>query len=194
MPAVDLNLQRSVLDIMSRKFGVLSLSEKPTQPLMWAHYAALHEGLLIEFDEKNTLFQGPEFFPVEYLTDRAIYDPSGQPDGEAVEVFSRRKSTHWAYERERRLIVRLELTKKVVVSKTKTIYLLPIDPILIRSVTLGLRTSATVSQEVTQLLTDAQFAHVKLFKIAAHDTEYKLLRNRIPRAVKSSRNSGGPMI
>ena len=43
MPAVDLDLQRNILDKMSEKFGVLSLSTQPADPLMWAHYAEAHQ-------------------------------------------------------------------------------------------------------------------------------------------------------
>src|SRR6185503_18556761 len=34
---------------LNKHIGVLSLSEKPDHPLMWAHYAENHKGFVIEF-------------------------------------------------------------------------------------------------------------------------------------------------
>ncbi len=41
-------------------FGVLSLSEDPVQPVMWAHYASNSSGFLIGFDTTHEWFQGED--------------------------------------------------------------------------------------------------------------------------------------
>jgi hypothetical protein len=38
------------------KFGIISLSAVPTEPLMWSHYADSHKGFVVGFDSKNPYF------------------------------------------------------------------------------------------------------------------------------------------
>lgn len=41
---------------LGQALGIFSLTEDPTHPLMWSHYASQHYGVVVEFDEKHRWF------------------------------------------------------------------------------------------------------------------------------------------
>src|ERR1035438_8493458 len=43
----------SIYEALNRNVGILSLTEVPDDPVMWAHYADSHRGILVGFDEKH---------------------------------------------------------------------------------------------------------------------------------------------
>jgi hypothetical protein len=57
---VEANYDKSVKEVyrqLDRNFGVLSVSEVPTSPLMWSHYADGGRGFLIEFDPQHLFLE-----------------------------------------------------------------------------------------------------------------------------------------
>ena len=46
--------------------GVFSLSEDPTNMLMWSHYGSNHEGIAIDFEENGKLKNEEYCLPVKY--------------------------------------------------------------------------------------------------------------------------------
>lgn len=89
--------------------GVLCLSEKPDDILMWSHYADGHTGFCLEFDKAGL----KEFWgfcePVEYrnlyLNFKEVVDAA---ISRKVHRFLLSKSEHWQYEKEWRVIVNCE--------------------------------------------------------------------------------------
>ena len=158
-------------------FGVFCLSGDPLQPLMWAHYASSHTGMLIEFDAIDPLFNNRAFLKVEYHADRVVYDASGRPNRDAVEQFARRKSPDWDYEQESRLIIELSLTRTV--PGTPPMFLFPIEAKLIKSVTLGLRSSTALRAGVLVLASAPPLQHIEVFRIEADANAFKLHRKKI---------------
>jgi hypothetical protein len=176
-PQLDTHFQSEVLDTLSRKFGVVCFSADPTDPLMWGHYAASHTGLVIEFDANDALFNNPSFLKVDYLLDRVYYNPSDGANEAAVAAFARRKSPHWSYEQESRLIIDLSLTRKV--AGTPPVFLFSIKPELLKSVTLGLRSSAAIRAEVLALASAPPLQHMDVFQMEADAKEFKLHRKKL---------------
>lgn len=166
-----------VLNILSQQFGVVCLSGDSLQPLMWAHYADSHKGMVIEFDANDPLFRYPAFLQVDYSADRVVYDASGGTSRDVVEQFARRKSPHWSYEQESRLILELAQTRKV--AGTLPMYLLRFEPGLLKSVTLGLRSSSALRAEVEMLTSAPPLQHLEVFQIVADPNEFKLDRKKI---------------
>jgi hypothetical protein len=41
---------------LGQALGIFSVTEDPTQPLMWSHYASQHYGAAVEFDERHPWF------------------------------------------------------------------------------------------------------------------------------------------
>jgi len=47
------NLRDKMYETLSTRVGILSLSKVPDHPLMWAHYAAEHRGMVFVFDSDH---------------------------------------------------------------------------------------------------------------------------------------------
>ena len=73
-PKLDEHLQKEFVDILSAKWGVVSLSDRPLEHKMWALYADAHKGLLVEFDQTNGLFNNPSCVKCEYCDIPVVYD------------------------------------------------------------------------------------------------------------------------
>ena len=176
--AANLDAELEVLGTLSQKFGVICFSANPLQPLMWAHYAFSHKGLVLEFDDTNQVFNHESFLKVDYDAARAEYDPGNPPDRRAVEVFAKRKSLDWRYEQEYRLILDLALARKQMTG-TQVMYLFQIEPNLLKSVTVGLRATDATRNEVLSLAGKPPLGHLEVFQIEVDTHEFKLHRRKI---------------
>lgn len=174
-PQLDADLQNEILETISKKWGIVSLSAEPLNELMWAHYADSHKGIAVEFDETNELFTHPSFLICEYDDNPAVYDPGQGPNHQAVEAFARRKRAAWRYERESRLIVGLALCRKVT-RGSSTLHLFSIEPKVIRSVTFGLRCPTALKDEMLRAIDGPELRHVSAWQIAEESTPGTLKR------------------
>jgi len=86
------------------KIGIYSLSEKNDDLLMWAHYSDAHRGLCLEFEAftEGSLFW--EAFSVTYQEDYPIVNIMRIDKADEFRKALLTKSTHWAYELERRVL------------------------------------------------------------------------------------------
>lgn len=102
----------------NENIGVLSLTEKPDNLLMWAHYARNHRGFAIEFDREHKFFYqqlGPAdelryIRKVQYLDQRPNIRISTFED--ATDIFLT-KSKDWEYEQEWRIMRPLQDANRV---------------------------------------------------------------------------------
>ncbi len=79
--------------------GILSLSAKNDCPVMWAHYASNHSGVVFIFDNtKDELFKNST--DVEYVDERKEISLDNIPG-----IFYK-KANAWAYEEEHRILVK----------------------------------------------------------------------------------------
>lgn len=85
------------------KIGILCLSENPLHILMWSHYSANHTGVCIGFDTGEAPFH--DAVKVAYSTDRPRVTLESSPD-ELLENVFLKKSKHWEYEEEWRIVRR----------------------------------------------------------------------------------------
>jgi hypothetical protein len=171
--------QDNFLPSASKIVGVICFSSEATQPLMWAHYASAHTGLMLEFAAGCPLFQGMQLLKVDYPPDRAkpVYDPSKPAETlSQLEQIARRKSIDWKYESEYRVIVELRHTHTPDGSK---LHFLPIDPSWILSVNFGLRCPVSLRTEVTCLLTQSGLKHIRLFEMRMHHEKFDLDRHEL---------------
>lgn len=86
------------------KLGVLCLSKQRDDILMWSHYADGHTGFCLEFDKeglKSWNFCGPVRYRKVYPTFKEFVNCPK----ELHRLFLLRKSDHWKYEKEWRVIV-----------------------------------------------------------------------------------------
>lgn len=120
--------QAKSVQTMLNNVGVFSLSEDPLNMLMWSHYGANHEGIVLGFEpEDGTDLANEDFFqPVIYsdeglkvdlsnglMNSVSLYaDKSGKPTLKSfVEIKDPQiqkvlftKTTHWSYEKEWRYL------------------------------------------------------------------------------------------
>jgi hypothetical protein len=97
-----------ILEMEVSKLGVLCLSEKQDDILMWSHYAGKHRGFVLQFD-KSTLelwqYCSPVIYQEQYPTFKEFIGLI--PRLGLHEIFLLRKAKHWEYEREWRVIIDL---------------------------------------------------------------------------------------
>jgi Protein of unknown function (DUF2971) len=101
--SIDLEIWRKDLQSDVDQAGILSLTERRDNLLMWAHYASSHSGVCLEF--AVSIYE--DFFgraqPVVYSEKRPMFNPRGT-ENEWVDTALLRKSADWSYEREWRII------------------------------------------------------------------------------------------
>lgn len=89
-----------------KDIGVLCLTEKPTNKLMWAHYADCHKGVCFGFDSGASIFKNFEKVSYAMVRPNIHYSArSNISDGDLKNVLFT-KSCDWSYEEEWRGIRR----------------------------------------------------------------------------------------
>jgi hypothetical protein len=84
--------------------GIYCLSEKKDDLLMWAHYSQAHRGLCLEFEASTERSLFWEAFRVVYQEAYPIVNMMRIGEAEEFRKALLTKSTHWAYEQERRVL------------------------------------------------------------------------------------------
>src|SRR5690606_39110480 len=138
-PSYELNISISKIfrDVLDKKYGILSLSSKSNNVLMWSHYADKHKGFLIGFNENlwhNEVVDfinktNKDFYKVEYTKIRPQFKNVDSIFKEELldDFFFKilaTKSSQWKYENEYRLIANIENIQPVIENQ-ENIYLLP---------------------------------------------------------------------
>lgn len=174
-------------------FGVLSLTSINDNITMWSHYAANHSGYVIEFDTSDRFFNKKiktddpirhvrEVRYEEKRPDIKIYD-SSMNELEMLDFLAEKilltKSRHWEYEKELRMISNLKETDRVVQSANQCIHLNCFESAAITSIYLGVNVEPLFRDNLTRILQENRYAHVKLFQGSLNPTEYKIEFNEV---------------
>lgn len=99
-----------LVDELSIYYGIICFAKNPDCLLMWSHYAAKHQGVVIGFAPQQLCqTNGPEWLKVSYSLKRPklLFDAEGVRLKENVIRVTSTKAPCWAYENEWRLVVRL---------------------------------------------------------------------------------------
>lgn len=179
----------AALDAINRQFGLLCLTEKPDNLLMWAHYANSHTGLVFEFNEKHSFFNRAEkpkelgrcLHKIAYVKtrpQRILFGPQMDEDdflaGWAKDIFFS-KSEHWSYEEEWRMIEYLRDCKQVIKDQPHDTCLFPVPLECIMRVIFGCKTSDDVKSLVRHAIAaDPQCHHIRVSQAIIDDKEYAL--------------------
>jgi hypothetical protein len=173
--------------------GILCLTETADNLLMWAHYAASHSGLVLEFNCDNEFFVrhfpngtmlNPTGFDADLRKDygflrRVEYSPL-RPALTVGEVtsFDRFlvKSIEWGYEREWRMLMPFPYAdKKIESADGQPIYLFAIPLAAISKVILGERTSGAIENEVKAIVSsNPETTHIRIERMTLNPKEFKL--------------------
>lgn len=173
---------------LCKEFGILSLTSKPDNKLMWSHYAANHSGMVLELDTTQDFFthrltaidslSGPK--PVVYAdqfpTFPNLHDLTELAEKETAKVWGPlmfTKSDDWAYETEWRMVRYLKYADKTIDSVSPAIHLFNLPAECVDGVIMG----AQMSRDNRRSLMD--------FFAVTHATPTPLFRNRSCRAERS---------
>ena len=151
---------------------ILCFTRTAHHPLMWAHYADKHQGMLLEFDENHAWF-GDELVNVVYSDVRPTLDHYKDTRNFRRLFFF--KALEWSYEQEVRMLPAASkaVNKEKVEGHHK--FYFAFQPDLIRSVTIGMR-----SREQSALLDvvgklGPQGAHIKLRQAGLDRKDFRIV-------------------
>ena len=163
---------------MGEAIGVLSLTERPDNVLMWAHYAQQHQGLVIQFDETHAFFNNrdaagwSQVNKIAYSDERPLR--ASMVDLSIQEVFFT-KGRDWEYEQEWRLLRLLSDCHKNFSTPAGTVHLFYVPADCITGVILGCRMIKEDRDELLSLFaSDERYHHVKTYQIEIDPDKYQL--------------------
>jgi hypothetical protein len=185
-PMLVKRFESSMHQTMRNTIGALCMSRNGRHPLMWAHYADEHRGLVIEFDSSAPCFNRRRSDTDELGTFRMVCYSDTRPvlDSESGDDWFVRlaltKASEWTYEDEVRFLLELSKADKIVEKETK-IHLLDIPPSAVRSITVGCRArSATIDMVKSALSNNSATTHILLRQAHADQRKYELNYVAIP--------------
>lgn len=178
-PNLTDTLKKSVDSAFNKTIGILSLTEKRDNLLMWAHYADSHKGFLIEWDEHNKFFDHRIKHEDEFRCLRKITYTNKRPqvflaEVEGFEVFFT-KSKEWEYEQEWRMTMPLNLAHKKTTCKDHDIYMFEFPKNSIKSIIFGCRMSESERQRLKNLIKDrSDYSEVKIYQAGIDENKFML--------------------
>ncbi len=176
---------------MSQAIGILCLTGKPDNLLMWAHYADSHTGLVIELDVEHPFFKQVFDDPLSpagldedlrkdygYLKPMVYNDQRPEITISSVKSFDSFlvKSTDWKYEEEWRMLMPTAKASKVVKEGEVDIFLYEVPKSAITKVILGCRASENLLESVKQLKQEnKRLSHLQIEKMVLDEKDFRLI-------------------
>lgn len=158
------------------RLGVLSLSEKNKDLLMWAHYADEHKGMVIALDKNHAFFkQNITKKDIESTLQKVQYE-FVRPEVYLMEIDDREKmlftkSKHWKYEKEWRAIRILKKRDKEIMGT----YLFKFEPTLLRGIYFGMRMPTETKRKIVQIVKGKYSReHLKVYEARMNKAKYQL--------------------
>lgn len=172
-------IRKEFYEAIDKEVGVLSLTERPDNLIMWAHYAQQHQGFVIEFDETHPYFnQKPtpdetdSLLKVKYSVDRPA---QALMTGMDVLDMLLTKSKDWEYEQEWRLLRDLQEADLKMPNPMGDVHLFSFTPECLKGVILGARMLGKDRAEVLNLINDdARYKHVNVYQSSTDDMRFQL--------------------
>lgn len=162
-------------EYINKIIGILSLTKKNDNLLMWAHYANEHKGFVVEFDRKNKFFESKEkdnfiYKGIQKVTYSSVREYNFLVDNSWDEILLT-KSKEWEYENEYRIIRRLLESDE----RKGNVFLFKFSKNLIKSIYCGCNMEDGNKQEIIKIIKeDKELNHIKVFEMKTSDKYYKL--------------------
>lgn len=161
---------------LSDKIGILSLTERPDNLLMWAHYADSHQGFIIEFDPESSFFSQKRSDVDEFGYLRKVEYSETRPSLilEEIKDFSPylTKGNVWAPEYEWRIMLPIYMRNKEL-SSGHNLFSFPASAI--KNIIFGCRaTDITKNKIKEKIMKDPDFSHVKLMTANIDPEHYRV--------------------
>jgi len=181
-PALDPIAARDRLyEWLDGRIGILSLSRKADDILMWSHYTGSHRGFVLELDETHEYFHGEhpanslfgKLLEVTYLERRPHMSAA---DLDQLQLFLA-KSSRWAYEDEVRMIRPLEDANEMRTDGEERIHLYDFPGDALMSVICGSLMEPQVQRQVVEVVEQhARYTHVRIDKMVVDETTFQVRR------------------
>jgi len=183
-----------LLEILGRGVGVLSLTAKPDNLLMWAHYAKSHEGFVIGFKTNDPFLSRPgarrdaanDLRRVIYSAQRP--KPQFLANVGLIEMYFT-KSKNWEYEEEWRMFTSLpeEDSRDAIIASVANIAqfgspgssqpypvrLFDFPAACVERIIVGCRATDETQNTISEIAA-AKYPHAKLLKAVISPTDFKL--------------------
>lgn len=175
----SVEMKRRILASMDTQVGALCLTEESDNLLMWPHYAASHEGFVVEFDAHHDHFHSQrspedEFFRLRRVSYRGSRPNLDLKDLNGINLFLV-KSNDWAYENEWRVLRPLAQADRRIETHPYPIDLFSFPRDAVKSVILGARVSPDTIATVREVLAShPEYAGVRLRQAVPDPTAFRL--------------------
>lgn len=166
---------------------IFCISEIEDDLLMWAHYAESHKGGVIKLtclpsrDSALCIAKPVEYRPdIPFLAElnefiKHVTDQKPINFGENLKNLAYKKSDHWAYEKEWRVVNFKPEVNHGLGYESESIW-----PDEVDSVYLGYKMDTNLSQQIQGIIkNNPRLGHVKIFKGSPNDSSFKLDFERI---------------
>ena len=182
----------NIIEAKINRFGILSLTDNPYSFEMWCHYANGHSGFLLEFDIPDKTKPSLQLdaginlraHKVKYVKDytinidRLARDRNSIPFHKIRDTIFLKKTKHWKYEREYRIVRQLDECEtyrppaKRTSYRDRKVYNFPLSLNCISSVSFGINTSRKIKKKIIELCGNTKIAFLQTVL-------YKDLQNKI---------------
>ena len=156
---------------LSYNYFISCFSEDPMHPLMWAHYAKAHTGIVVGYDATHSYFRSADgrsrLGPVVYSETRPWW---GFSERFSMDI-GRRKSSHWRYEKEWRAT-----PEQQPLEGNNVMEMVPED--CISDVYLGVRMPAEEKRIVLAKIA-AHLPRVRVHQLSLNDDQYSFDTNLV---------------
>ncbi|AOS83141.1 hypothetical protein BIU88_02660 [Chlorobaculum limnaeum] len=150
----------------SELFGLLCLSAKRDNILMWSHYADNHRGVVIGFDSKKLFRHG--YFKVRYSEERCFYNVKDERDINGLMELFATKARMWEYEDEYRALINFH----DCIKSSAGIYLYGFNREAIKELIFGIRILESEKVDILRLISDCR--NVSVMQANLHDKMFKI--------------------
>jgi hypothetical protein len=171
---------------LSAQIGVISLTEKPLDRLMWAHYGESHRGFVAEFrhTDEETSASGFRLCDNPFGTAVKVNYQRTQPvlkrNRSNIDEVVLTKNLDWEYEQEWRVI---QAKNKATTGRTRAgepRSLLKFDPSHLVRVIFGLRICPKVEAKLREMLGRTEFRSVRKEKADIDPDTRELISRELP--------------
>ena len=140
--------------VMSDKVGLFCLSHRYDSLPMWAHYANIAAGLVVEYINLDNFFKGDNtgvlYQPIAVRYEREHSGVTFETRSHETIFFS--KFQDWSYEQEVRIVIPLDKCRQEVVDSNKRLFLYELPNSSIRRLILGWNMSREEKNSVNNLV------------------------------------------
>lgn len=163
---------RAAIAESARLHGIICFSKTFHSPIMWSHYAERHKGVCLGFEVRGVPLTEIKYIPKRLRGEIAANPRSTRYEQRLMLDITRCKHIEWQYEKEVRLMMRLES-----MPRESNLYFIPFSHhLILRRVIVG--AESKVSRARVEQALGPELAHVESFQVRPAFKSFQMVRNR----------------